>query len=321
VRHRGVVGGLALVAVSSLLPSVHADAATSSGRPVVAPYVNVSVPMRNLGRAITSAHLRDFAAAFVIGRGCTPTWDNGVSLPKAKHISRTLARARAQGARMIVSFGGASGTELARACTNPERLRSAYDHVIDELHARSLDFDIEGASITDSTSIARRFVAIHALEVEHPRLTVSLTIPVEPTGLDRDGVRLIHAARSHHVHVAIVNIMTMDYGGRHEMGRAAIRAAERTLTQVRRVWTHATYARLGMTPMIGRNDTRSEVFSLDDARRVMTFARAHHVGRLAFWSIARDQRCAHPAKDARSDCSGVDQSDLAFTSSFTRRTA
>jgi hypothetical protein len=314
---RRIAVPLALVAASTLLCLGQAGAAAPTRRPVVAPYVNVSVPMRNLGRAISSAHLHEFTAAFVVGRGCTPTWDNGVSLTRAKHVSRTLARARADGARMIVSFGGASGTELAAACTNPDRLRQAYDHVIRELHAHSLDFDVEGAATADSTSIARRFVAIHALEAEHPKLSVSLTVPVQPTGLDRTGVRLLRAARAHHVRVAVVNIMTMDYRGRHEMGRAAIHAAERTLTQMRRVWPDATYARLGITPMIGRNDTRSEVFSLDDARRVVAFSSAHHVGRLAFWSIARDERCAHPSANARSDCSGVDESALAYTSAFT----
>ena len=76
----------------------------------------------------------------------------------------------------------------------------------------------------------------------------------------------------------------------------------------------ATWARLGVTPMIGVNDVSDEVFTLSDARRVVAFARDHGVGQLSMWSVTRDKRCAGAAGGpARPDCSGVDQGAYAFS--------
>jgi hypothetical protein len=100
------------------------------------------------------------------------------------------------------------------------------------------------------------------------------------------------------------------------MGSTALTAAKDALAQLRRYSPHATYRSIGITPMIGQNDTPSEVTTLTDARTVAGFARAHHVGRLAFWSLDRDQQCDSAQTAASFDCSGVAQAPLAFTHAF-----
>jgi chitinase len=68
---------------------------------------------------------------------------------------------------------------------------------------------------------------------------------------------------------------------------------------------------VGATPMIGQNDIADEVFGLDDARQLVSFAQLHQVGRLSMWSANRDQWCGpnYPNVSIVSDsCSGVEQS-------------
>ena len=52
-----------------------------------------------------------------------------------------------------------------------------------------------------------------------------------------------------------------------------------------------TYANIGVTPMIGQNDDPAEVFTEADAHTLVSFAQQNHLGRLAFWSVDRDQAC------------------------------
>jgi chitinase len=46
---------------------------------------------------------------------------------------------------------------------------------------------------------------------------------------------------------------------------------------------------LGATPMIGQNDVSSELFSVADAQKLVSFAREKHLGLVSFWAINRDQ--------------------------------
>ncbi|MFF0791844.1 carbohydrate-binding protein [Streptomyces spiralis] len=98
------------------------------------------------------------------------------------------------------------------------------------------------------------------------------------------------------------------------MGQGSIAAAQATLAQMQSVDSGYTYANLGITPMIGKNDDGS-TFTLADAATVENFAAQHGVGRLAFWSINRDQPCGGSA-NSLSTCSEISQSSLAFTDAF-----
>jgi chitinase len=326
---RALLAAAAIAAISVTgVPSAtaHADRGAPAHRsakpPAVAPYVDVSLPA-GYGRvydAITAAHLHAISAGFVVEgtHRCTPEWGgDDVAVRDDTGVKQMIKTARSDGAAVIVSFGGASGNELATTCTDTKRLTAAYRSVIDALNVTHIDFDIEGAAIAQPASIRRRFAAIHSLEAHDHHLVVSLTVPVTPHGMDRFGVAALKAARRTRAHVDVLNVMTMDYGGKHEMGSTAIAVAKRALTQLRRVDHHATYRNLGITPMIGRNDVPSEIFSTGDARRVVRFARLHHVGRLAFWSLDRDRQCPpRTSATAQDDCSGVGQSRLRFTHLF-----
>jgi chitodextrinase len=301
--------GAAIVATTGT-----ADAATSGYG--VAPYVDLTANSASmLQRAVNETGLGAFTAAFVLGSGCTATWGDNLP-PSSSTVNKFINPAVAAGAKMIVSFGGAGGVELGQACGDVNSLTAAYQSVIDFYHVDHVDFDIEGAAIAEPGSIDRRFKAIKNLENNNAGLSVSLTIPVLESGPDGNGSAFLRAAANNGVKVDIINAMTMDYG--HpvgDMAAAAISAAQGTLSAARaNGFGGATYANIGITPMIGNNDSANEVTSQTNAQTIANWAKSNGIGRLSFWSIGRDQPC--PGGGVSPNCSGIGGADLDFTKIF-----
>lgn len=69
---------------------------------------------------------------------------------------------------------------------------------------------------------------------------------------------------------------------------------------------------LGLTPMIGVNDTAPETFTLEDAAEVVAWADANDLRLLSMWSLNRD----HPGTGLSTTHSGLAQPDYAFTRTF-----
>ena len=211
---------------------------------------------------------------------------------------------RAKGGDIRISFGGASGTELALAITDVDVLATAYRKVIDAYDATWLDFDIEGAPTADHASIDRRNAAIAKIQASHPGLKIDYTLAVMPTGLDATGLNILVNAKKHGVVVNAVNLMAMDYSSEKiDMGDAAISAAKATKTQLD---ARGISASIGLTPMIGVNDT-GEVFTMADATKVVNFATSQPwISFLSFWALGRD----NPKQ------SGIAQKPWDFTTAF-----
>ena len=326
-RHRRTPAiALAALAVALLSATDAAPASVASIRiqPAVAPYLDMPGPNSGNLDAAIKAGLGGVTASFVIGRACAPTWDDGVPVAKDRAVTALIANAQAEGAQVIASFGGAGGKDLARTCTDLGKLTAAYQSVVSRFGVTDVDFDVEGAAIKPKqqhASIARRFAAIRALETADPDLAVSVTIGVGQTGLPPAQMSFLGVAKRTDTRLDLVNIMTMDYGGAvSDMGAVAVAAAQDSLAQLQTLWPDDTYADLGITPMIGRNDSAGEVTTLADAADITTFARDSGVGRLAFWSLNRDQQCGRRTRRARSGCSGVQQAPLAYTGVFLGRT-
>jgi len=311
-----VVAATTSSAAGTAAPRVTPLAASGFG---VAPYVDLTnnqEPMLN--KAISSGGLKAFTAAFVIGSGCTPIWGDTLPVTNDPTVSGDISSATSAGAQVIVSFGGAGGVELAQSCTNSGSLQQAYQTVINQFHLSHVDFDVEGAAIADPTSINNRFAAIKGLESANPGLVVSMTVPVLPSGLDGNGVAFVQAAKNDGARVDIWNVMAMDYGGGSDpanMGSDSISAAQGTLNQVRQSFPGDTMANIGVTPMIGVNDDGAETFSEANASSLVSFANSNGVGRLAFWSVDRDQPCGGSANGLPA-CSEISQSALDFTKIF-----
>jgi chitinase len=257
------------------------------------------------------------AISFILGKGgaCQPAWD-GTRLMSENYYAGEINTVRAGGGDVIVVFGGANGHELASVCPTVSSLQAAYQAVINQYQIKWIDLNVEGTLIADSVSIDRRNKAVKALQDANPGLVVSYTLPVMQTGLLQNALDLLSNARTNGVRVDYVNIMTMNYGPAGiDMGQAAIDAATNTRNQLVGIGLSST--RIGITPMIGQNNTYGEIFDLGDADQLIAFAKANnYVGWLSFWSLGRDNGGCPGQTSASASCSGIAQSNYAFTIKF-----
>ncbi|WP_327380046.1 MULTISPECIES: cellulose binding domain-containing protein [unclassified Streptomyces] len=288
-----------------------------------APYVDTSLhPAYDLLDTASKTGVKEFTLAFITSGGsCAPLWGGVTGLGDDK-VAAQITALRAEGGDVRVSFGGAAGAELALHCSSAAELATAYGKVIDAYGLTKVDFDIEGGALPDSAANSRRAQAITQLQRSHPGLDVSFTLPVMPEGLTQPGVDLIADAKKNGVTIGAVNIMAMDYGVSYsgDMGDYAAQAATATQAQIKGVLglsDAAAWKAVAVTPMIGVNDVATEIFTVQDATQLVSFAREKGIGRLAMWSGTRDAQCAGGAKPtADATCSSILQEPLAFTKAF-----
>lgn len=275
--------------------------------------------------------------AFVVAADastCTPTWGTAYTLDSAAdslELDRRIARMQQAGRPVAISFGGAVNTELATACTDASSLTNAYAEVLDRYHTDVMDIDIEGDELTDTAANARRASAVAALQAERDAeggnpLQVWLTLPVSPTGLTEDGLAIVTQMLAQGVQISGINAMTMNYGitdSTPDMSDVSISALTALSEQLEQEWSDAeldlpsggVWALIGATPMIGRNDVETEVFSTEDATALNAFATEKGMARLSMWSLNRDETCGtnYPYVGVVSnECSGVDQGGESF---------
>jgi chitinase len=258
----------------------------------------------------------------IAGRGgCTPTWGE-YGIGKASVKSR-ISALKSSGGSVRVSFGGASGKDLATTCKNVSKLAGAYATALDAAGATEAEFDIEGPPLSDSKSIALRSKAIAPLQKQRPEVRVSFTLPVMPHGLNKDSRAVLKSADDNGVQVSAVNIMTMNYGSSYDddMGTYAIKAAKATHLQLKKIFglsPENAWKALALTPMISVNDVDNETFTPSDAAQVRSFAEEKDIAWVSMWAAARDQECPRGKSTdrARSDCSGVKQKAGVFAEAF-----
>ncbi|WP_460106958.1 chitinase [Streptomyces sp. YKOK-J1] len=302
--------------------SGHAGSAsdTAAHAPAYTPYVSATA-----GSVTDSAGSpATYNLAFVISGDddCVPEW-NGTEAVGAASVKSRIAALKRGGAKVRVSFGGASGKELAATCDSAAALAAAYAKALDAAGSTLADFDIEGAEPGDSASADLRSRAMARLQRERPDLEVSFTLPVMPSGLDADSLALLESANDRDVQVSTVNLMTMNYGESYagDMGDYALTSARAAHTQLRKVFglsDAGAWRGMALTSMIGVNDVAGETFTLSDADQVRAFAEEKEIAWVSMWSTSRDRRCAKGSAtdDAATDCSGVNQRPGAFGQRF-----
>ncbi|MGI5455087.1 glycoside hydrolase family 18 protein [Streptomyces sp. CA-249302] len=312
----------------SATPTATASPTQSSGTGTTvsagfAPYVDTSLyPAFDLLASADATGVKNYNLAFVTdGGGCTPKW-GGVTDLGSDGVAAQIGALRAKGGDVRVSFGGASGSELATTCSSADALATAYGKVVDAYKLTKVDFDVEGGALPNTTANTNRAKAIAKLQAAHPDLDVSYTLPVMPEGLTQDGVNLLSNAKSNGVRINTVNIMAMDYGASYsgDMGTYAEQAATATQAQIKSVLglsDAAAWKAVAVTPMLGVNDVSSEIFKVDDASQLVSFAKSKGLGWLSMWSATRDKQCDGGAKNfADATCSSIVQDKFAFSKAF-----
>lgn len=325
---RNPSSALLLFAILVSAISARSQAPTPSSSPrLFAPYVDMSLTsaedlvavQKQIGiKAVTLAFLSASGNACAAGWGGLHQTLPSDKLPNGTTVQTLVKQLQAAGVEVIISIGGQSGTEPALRCKTGSSLQALYQSVIDRYGVTRLDFDIEGKATTDQLSITRRDQALAALKKADPRLVISYTVEVMPTGLVDSGVKMLRSARRDGLDIDLINIMAMDYGAGEDnngqMGKDAIDAVEATQKQFQ---SASLDAKLGITVMIGVNDEKPEVFTPADAQAVLDFAmKDSSVALLSLWSLQRDNASCAGAKSAKPTCSGLRQSEYQFSRAF-----
>lgn len=251
-----------------------------------APYVETWNNTSVNGLANATGH-KFYTLAFIISDGtCRGAFNGDMPLSGNPYVT-DVNNLRAQGGDVIISFGGAAGTELGQACTSVSALQAAYQTVITKYNLKWMDLDIESGSESDTASVTRRNQALHNLQVANPGLRVNFTLAVARSGLPQAQINLLNNAKSNGVTISAVNIMAMDYGPCYtDMGQAAIDAAVATKNQLS---ANGISASVGVTPMIGVNDVTCENFTTSNASQLTTYAQSNsYISLLAYWAVGAD---------------------------------
>jgi chitinase len=267
--------------------SAHAAALDFPSK-VCAPYVECwkSLSVSSLSSSTGNKY---YTLAFVISNSTAnsaPYWDGSMPMSDNKYVA-DIASLRAAGGDVIISFGGAGGSELAQVYTSASSLQAAYQQVVTKYSLRWMDLDIEGAFVADAVHINLRNQALKGLQAANAGLKVSYTLPVMPQGLDQYCLNLLSNAKSNGVQLYVVNVMAMDYGSCNmDMGQAAINAASSTRSQLAAL---GISAKVGITPMVGINDITCENFTTANAQTVLNYANANsYIGFIGFWAMDND---------------------------------
>ncbi|MFC1401737.1 MULTISPECIES: chitinase [Streptacidiphilus] len=285
---------VALAATAALAPvlallagALPAHASGSFPTHYSAPYLELSSSSAgDMAADLKASGDKYYTLAFLIPKsGCTPKWEDGDASLGA--FTSQVNSLKSSGGNVIVSFGGASGGEIAQTCTSVSSLTAAYANVVNTYGITRLDFDIEGDYLNNTAANSRRDQALAALQKSNPSVQVDYTLPVDPTGLESNALTLLKDAKSKGVNVNLVNIMTMDFGdGENALkdAESGATATEKQLASLYGTSASATWNKIGLTPIAGRNDD-NENFTQANATTLETFAASKGVQELAFWEV------------------------------------
>ncbi|MCY4330184.1 MAG: hypothetical protein OXC48_08930 [Endozoicomonadaceae bacterium] len=209
----------------------------------------------------------------------------------------------------IISTGGASGTFMCDSVEDMEAFIKQYQST----GFLGIDFDIEGGYNQDQLKHLMKVTA----EVQkklHFRVSLTLaTLATSDAAINTLGQWALQAAQDAQLDF-FVNLMTMDYGpggcsitvnGKCDMGKAAILAAK-TFAELYKI----PLSRIELTPMIGQNDVRDEITSVDDVITIANFVKNNHMAGMHMWSWDRDTNGS--GKYASPVHSGTNNDPLAY---------
>ncbi|MEU2064807.1 carbohydrate binding domain-containing protein [Streptomyces sp. NPDC013455] len=256
-----------------------------------------------------------FTMAFVLDSGgCTPAWDG--SRPLTGGVDQTaINQIRSAGGDIVPSFGGWQGSKLGANCSSASALAGAIQKVVDAYGLKAVDFDIENTDEFENEAVqARILTALKTVKAANPGLKTIVTFGTSTTGPTYYGNRLIEQAQSLGANIDVFTIMPFDFGGGSDMYGNTVNATEGLKNKLKSTfgWDDATaYAHIGISGMNGLSD-QQETTTPAIWTQIRDWANAHHIARLAFWSVNRDRPCA--GGGVAENCSGINQSTWQFTS-------
>ncbi len=271
-----------------------------------------------LPKGETFKGFQNLTLAFASGECGQERW-GGLSAQKLA-TANLLALQQANVGYMI-STGGADDMFTCSSETGMEAFIKRYQ----SSHLLGFDFNIEAQQTEAMIQDLVHQVSLAAKR--YPALRYSFTLAAIGTGeensLNPTGKKVMHALAKAEMENFHINLMVMNYGhadrgncvvrnGQCDMVASAIRA----VNNLSRTY-HLPLHRIEVTPMLGINDETSNVFTLEDAHRLATFAKTYGLGGLHFWSLNRDVGCKETSTQVSPTCHGLAGLDkLAFTQAF-----
>ncbi|WP_437796855.1 glycosyl hydrolase [Sorangium sp. So ce693] len=301
---------------------------TGNGALLFGPYKDTSVNM-NWNTNVISTKVSgtqtvfadDFTAAggnvvslaFATGECGDERWGD---VPGAAMAAANVPLLEAAGVGYILSTGGAAG---AFTCGSDAGFATFLDRWAGP-HLIGVDLDIEaGQSPQVIAALVQRIETAHAA---YPDLRFSLTVATLASNEGASTARSLGSNIGSSLNVlgdtamaavadvfgfdgsaatwpsyVTVNLMTMNYGspgpgvcvvsgGQCDMGQSAIQAAYNLHDHF-----GVPYANIELTPMIGGNDVRGELYTLADVDETAAFARSQGLAGVHYWSYDRDVDC------------------------------
>ncbi len=282
----------------------------------VAPYVDLTTPpLPDLGALAAASGQRDVVLAFVLaGATCSPTW-GGTTPVDDPAVLRSVAALKARGGTPAVSSGGAVGTYLETRCPDARSLATAYEKALDAVGTDHLDVDVETDAGRD-VSVSRIADALALVQRERgARVTLTVQVEDASSGMTVTARDLVRRVSDRGV-AARINLMVMNFPAGGDWSAAMLGAAAASTRTLQAMWPGSdpaeVAARVGVTLMLGRNDTDATT-PVADARAVVAGAEEAGYGFVGEWSLLRDNGGCAGTEDEQDHCSGIDQDTWAFT--------
>ncbi|WP_066500512.1 chitinase [Abyssisolibacter fermentans] len=263
-----------------------------------------------------------------------PTW--GIIYPVDDNpIIGQIKKIREMGGDVLVSFGGPANTPLHVTAPDVKSLKKQYENFVKAYRLSRINIDLQGKWLKDTASIKRNIRALKLLQnslfSERYNLQIWFTLPILPTGLTDDGLKIIQYTLDEDLMIRGINVKTMNFGAsaapnpENKMGQYSIQAINSLFNQLKQIYSDNNLSKsdkqiwnmVGMTPMIGENDVTTEVFNLEDAKQTLDFANQKEIGMISMWSLNRDKPCPNgPSNKISNSCSGIEQKDYEFSETF-----
>ena len=272
------------------------------------PYIDVTAFPQNyvfVDQVNTSTCNQFYCLSFIVaGSTGTPSWGTYYNYNDTFY-GTNINNLRNAGGDIIISFGGASNTELANYYTDANVLTTQYNNVLTYYNCNYFDFDLENAALNDQGAVDRRNKAIASLQGSHPNLKISYTLPTTPTGLDTNGMYVLTNASANNVIVNTVNPLCFDFYSNTGANQFTVAALACSSVSTQLSANGFTNTKVTCTFLNGKADDGAK-FTITNANSLLTYAKNNSwMDGVRFWSVDRDN-----------SSSGTTQSLFQFTKLF-----
>ena len=266
--------------------------------------------------------VRALTLAFATGECGAEQWND---LDAQTMTDTHIKKLRRENIDYVISTGGALGAFTCSSEAGMEAFIARYNSP----NLVGLDFDIES---NQSEVVINDLVhQIKGAMQRHPQLRFSFTLPTQSSStpgqasLNEHGASAMKAIERTGLENFFVNLMVMNFGEAHpdrcvvESGHCAMAASAIQVVSNFILEYGVPLKRIEVTPMVGVNDVKGNIFTLEDAKLLSQYVVDNGLGGLHFWSLNRDGLCASGSPSVSPVCHGLsDAGHLTFINTFAK---